>query len=151
MNHQQHLAKRGQGHMLWQDPFKNMDDLLRGFFVQPVEFDQAAAQNIKIDIHEKPDQYVIHAEVPGVKKENIDVAVEGGVVSISAETKHSEEKKDDDNKTLHRERFYGKMQRTLQLPHDIDESKAEAHYEDGVLILTLPKKAPDVQKKIAVK
>lgn len=150
MNHQ-HLAKRGHGQMLWRDPFKNMDDLLRGFFVQPVELDQALQQNIKIDVHEKADQYVINAEIPGVEKDHIDVSIEGGVISISAETKHSEEKKGDDNKVLHRERFYGKMQRILQLPHDIDEEKADARYENGVLVLTLPKKAPDVQKKLTIK
>ncbi len=146
-----YLTKHGQGHMLWRDPFKNMDDLLSGFFVQPVALDQALQQSIKIDVHEKPNQYVINAEIPGVSKENIDVSIEGSVISISAETKHSEEKKDENNKLLHRERFYGKMQRVLQLPHDIDEEKADARYENGVLVLILPKRAPDIQKKLAVK
>ncbi|MDR1529367.1 MAG: Hsp20/alpha crystallin family protein [Burkholderiales bacterium] len=145
-----HLTRRGGSPAVWNDPFKDMDDLLRGFFVQPVEFDQAAQQMIKVDVNEKSDQYLIRAEIPGAKKENIDVAIEGNVIIIGTEIQREEEEKEGD-KVLRRERFYGKMQRTLQLPHDIDEGKAEASYENGVLTLALPKKAPDVQKKLTIK
>jgi len=137
---------------LWDDPFKNMDDLFRGFFVRPVDFNAPAAlAPIRIDVSEKEGDYVVHAEVPGVKKEEIDVQIDGNVVSISAETKRQQEEKEGD-RVLRTERYYGKLQRSFSLPQDIDQARAVAACENGVLTLTLPKKVQEpTRKKLAVK
>jgi len=137
---------------LWGDPFKDMDDLFRGFFVRPVDFNAPAAlAPIKIDVSEKDNNYLVHAEIPGVKKEEIDVQIDGSVVSISAETKRQQEEKEGD-RVLRTERYYGKLQRSFSLPQDVDEARASAAYENGVLTLTLPKKTQEpTRKKLAIK
>lgn len=137
---------------LWDEPFKNMDDLFRGFFVRPVDFNAPAGLGqIKIDVSEKGNQYFVQAEIPGVQKEDIDVQIDGNLVLISAETRRLHEEKEGD-RVLRTERHYGKMQRSFTLPHDIDEAQAGAAYESGVLTLTLPKKTPEeTRKKLTVK
>lgn len=89
------------------DPF---DDLFRGFFVRPVAFNGAPAQtpSIKMDVKEQGDSYLVHAELPGVKKEDIHVVVEGNLVSISAEVKQEKEAKEGD-RLLRSERYFGKV------------------------------------------
>ncbi|MCL2309764.1 MAG: Hsp20/alpha crystallin family protein [Proteobacteria bacterium] len=137
---------------LWGDSFKDMDDLFRGFFIRPVDFNAPAGlAQIKIDVSEKGNDYLVHAEIPGAQKEEIDVQIDGNLVSISAETKRQHEEKEGD-RVLRTERYYGKLQRSFTLPHDIDEAHAVAAYENGVLVLTLPKKVPEeTRKKLTVK
>jgi HSP20 family protein len=84
-----------------------------------------------------------------VKKEDIHVSIEGNQVSISAETKLEKEEKKGE-KVLRSERYVGKVARSFTLAHDVDEAKSQAKYSDGVLELTLPKKAPNTAKKLAV-
>lgn len=133
------------------DPFGDVfDDLLKGFFVRPVGYEgQAAAGRIKIDVSEKDGAYVVHAEVPGVKKEDIQVKIDGDEVSISAEARGEKEVKENE-RVLHRERFYGKVARSFKLGVDIDESAASAKYADGVLELTLPKKAEAAGRQLTI-
>jgi HSP20 family protein len=133
-------------------PFDDsFDELLRGFFVRPMAFEGApqSAQAIRVDVRESEKDYVIHAEIPGVKKEDIQVNIEGNQVSISAETKAEKEEKKDE-KVLRSERYVGKVARSFTLAHDIDEAKAQAKYSDGVLELMLPKKAASSAKKLAI-
>jgi len=85
-----------------------------------------------------------------VKKEDIQISIDGNQVSISAEVKQEKEEKQG-NKLVRSERYYGKQFRSFTLAHDIDEAKAEAEYTDGVLKLTLPKKAGSESKKLAIK
>ena len=99
-----------------------------------------AGPEIKMDISEDDKAYHVKAEVPGVKKEDIQVAVDDDRVSITAEVKkETEERKGE--KVLRSERYYGMQSRSFTLMHDVDQSKAEAKYQDGILELTLPKKA----------
>ncbi len=127
-----------------------LDDLFRGFFVRPVEFEsQAEAPVVKIDVKEQEKGYLVHAEIPGVKKEDIHVTIEGNQVSISAEVKKEKEEKEGD-KVLRSERYYGKVYRSFSLGQDVDEATSVAKYNDGVLDLTLPKKATSSAKKLAV-
>jgi HSP20 family protein len=130
------------------DPF---DDLFRGFFVRPVEFNNTApaAPTIKMDVREEGENYLVHAELPGVRKEDIHVIVDGNQVSISAETKQEKEVKDGD-RILRSERYFGKVSRSFQLGQDLDDAKATAKFNDGVLELTLPKRTATANKRLAI-
>ena len=129
------------------DPF---DDFFRGFFVRPVDFGSPTdAPSIKMDVKEVGENFVVHAELPGVKKEDIHVAIEGPVVSISAERKSEKEVKEGE-RVLRTERYFGKVSRSFQLSQDIDDAKAGARFNDGVLELTLPKKAATAGRKLAI-
>jgi HSP20 family protein len=129
------------------DPF---DDIFRGFFVRPVEFGSPAeAPQIKMDVKEQGENYQVHAELPGIKKEDIHVHIDGAMVSISAERKQEKEVKEGE-RVLRTERYYGKVSRSFQLGQDIDESKATAKFTDGVLELTLPKKTATSARRLAI-
>lgn len=129
------------------DPF---DDFFRGFFVRPVEMGAPSeAPQLKMDVKENGQSYVVHAELPGIKKEDIHVAIDGGVVSITAERKQEKEVKEGE-RILRSERYYGKVSRSFQLGQDIDEAKAVAKFNDGVLELTLPKKAAAAAKRLTI-
>lgn len=133
------------------DPFNDMDDLFRGLFVRPMRFDLDVApqMNIKIDVTKTDDTYTVKAEMPGVKKEDIQVSIDGSQVTISGEVrKEKEEKKGEE--VIRSERYYGKVSRSFTLAHDIDESRANARYSDGVLQLTLPTKSKSAHKKLTV-
>jgi len=131
------------------DPFGELDDLFKGFFVRPVMFEGKPQMQIKMDLKEKDDAYVVHADIPGVKKEDIHVSIDGNQVSISAETRMEKEEKEGE-KVLRSERYVGKVARSFSLAHDVDEAKSQAKYADGVLELTLPKKAASQAKKLAI-
>lgn len=131
------------------DPFGDIDDLFKGFFVRPVLFEGQPQMEIKIDLKEDDKAYTVKADIPGVKKEDIHVSVEGNRVSISAETKMEKEEKEG-GKVLRSERYCGKVARSFTLTHDVDEANAKAKYSDGVLELTLPKKAVTPSKKLAI-
>lgn len=129
------------------DPF---DDLFRGFFVRPVDMgNQPQPPSIKMDVKEEADSYQVHAELPGVKKEDIHVTIDGGQVSITAEVKQEKEVKDGE-RVLRSERYFGKVARSFQLAQDIDDGKAVARFNDGVLELTLPKRAASASKRLAI-
>lgn len=130
------------------DPF---DDLFRGFFVRPVDINSAQAQSpsIKMDVKEEGDSYLVHAELPGVKKEDIHVVVDGNQVSISAETKQEKEVKEGD-RILRSERYFGKVSRSFLLEQDLDDTKATAKFNDGVLELTLPKRTASPNKRLNI-
>lgn len=127
-----------------------LDDFFRGFFVRPVEFGgQADAPVVKIDVKEQEKAYLVHAEIPGVKKEDIHVAIDGAVVSISAERVQEKDVREGE-RVLRTERYFGKVSRSFQLGQEIDESQAAAKYTDGVLELTLPKKAATQSKRLTI-
>lgn len=131
------------------DPF---DDLFRGFFVRPVDFNGTAptqTPSIKMDVQEQGDNYLVHAELPGVRKEDIHVVVEGNLVSISAEVKQEKETKEGD-RLLRSERYFGKVSRSFQLEQDLDDTKASAKFNDGVLELTLPKRTASPSKRLTI-
>lgn len=129
------------------------DDLLRGFFVRPVSFDgqmqQAAPAQIRVDVSEDEQAYTIRAEIPGVKKDDINISIDGDQVAISAEVKNEKEAREGE-RTLRSERHYGKVYRAFALGQPVDEDTAAAKYADGILELTLPKKAAAQAKRIAI-
>lgn len=124
-------------------------DLMKGFWVKPVAFPGDGELKMKLDVKEDDKAYTIHAEIPGVKKEDINVDVDGGQVSIRAEVKRESEKKDGE-KVLHSERYYGMVSRSMSLPSEVDPQGAKAEYKDGVLQLTLPKKAAKSTRRVTV-
>lgn len=130
------------------DPF---DDLFRGFFVRPVDFNGQPQQapSIKMDVREQGDAYLVHAELPGVKKEDIHVVVDGNQVSISAEVRQEKEVKEGE-RTLRSERYFGKVSRSFQLQQDLDDTRSVARFADGVLELTLPKRVASPSKRLAI-
>lgn len=129
------------------DPF---DDFFRGFFVRPVEMGKdIEAPNIRIDVREQEKAYIVHAEMPGIRKEDIHVSIDGPVVSISAERKEEKDVKEGE-RVLRTERYFGKVSRSFQLGQDIDDNAAAAKFTDGVLELTLPKKAATQSKRLTI-
>jgi HSP20 family protein len=132
------------------DPFGDLDNLFKGFFVRPMAFEGQTQMQIKMDVKENDKSYSIHADIPGVKKEDIHVTIDGNQVAISAEIKKQKEEKEGE-KVLRSERYYGKVARSFTLGHDVDESLADAKYADGVLELTLPKKVANTSKKLTIK
>jgi HSP20 family protein len=127
-----------------------LDDFFRGFFVRPVDFGaHADAPAVKVDVKEAPEAYTVHAELPGMKKEDIHVHIDGAVVSISAERKQEKEVKEGE-RVLRTERYFGKVSRSFQLGQEIDDGKAAAKFTDGVLELTLPKKAAPQATRLTI-
>jgi HSP20 family protein len=127
------------------DPFRSMDDIFREFSMLPSLRSAAALEpmnRIRMDISETDKSYEVKADIPGVKKDDIKVAVDRNQVTISAEVK---EEKDENQKNasgiVRSERYYGQMYRSFVLPQEVDDAAAEAKYENGVLQLTLPKKS----------
>lgn len=127
-----------------------LDDIFRGFFVRPVEMGSPMdAPSIKIDVKELEKAFVVHAEMPGIKKEDIHVTIDGPTVSISAERKQEKEVREDE-RVLRTERYFGSVSRSFQFGQDIDDGAATAKFTDGVLELTLPKKAATQSKRLAI-
>lgn len=115
-------------------------DVAPGFYIKPLHGDGLPAPSqIKVDVKETGDGYTVHAEIPGVPKEDIHVAIEGNVVTLRAEIKQ-QDSTNPDEKVLRSERYYGAVSRSFQLAMDIDQTQSKAKYDNGVLTLTLPKK-----------
>jgi HSP20 family protein len=127
-----------------QDPLAGFESLLGELF-RP----EAQAQPLRVDVRENADAYVVYAELPGVKKDQIEVEIEGNEVSIAARVGDKREPREGE-KWLRVERFQGRTARRFALPQDLDESRADARLTDGVLELTLPKKAPASGRKLAI-
>jgi len=136
---------------LFDDFFRDFPGLTPGYLVRPLQGGDTlpAPGQIRIDVKENDDAYTVHAELPGVSKDEINVSIDGNVVTLRAEVKQENEVKENE-KVLRSERFYGAVARSFQLPQDIDQSKAKAKYEQGVLMLTLPKKQASGSQRLAV-
>lgn len=133
-------------------PFDDtLDDLFRGFFVRPVSFEghPSGAGTFRVDVSENDKAYVLRADLPGVKKENINVTIDGDTVAVSAEVKVEKDVKNGE-RVLRSERYAGKLYRAFTLGQTMDEASATAKYADGVLELTLPKKAVVQAKRISI-
>ena len=126
------------------------DELFRGFFVRPVSFEgPATAAQFRVDVTENDKAYTVHAELPGVNKEDISITIDGENVAISAEVRKEKEAKNGE-RVLRTERYHGKVYRAFTLEQPVDEASAQAKYENGVLEVTLPKKAAAAAKRITV-
>jgi len=131
------------------DPFDPFDDVMRRLF-KPVRWEtEVQPLQIKVDVEENDKSYTVKAEIPGVKKEDINVQIDGNQVSISAEAKQEKDVKEN-GKVIRSERYYGSMYRSFALGQDVDSGAANARYADGILQLTLPKKPSAATKKLSV-
>ncbi|KAK4539102.1 hypothetical protein RGQ29_031974 [Quercus rubra] len=136
---------------------RDIDSLFDRFLSQYGDINSAVSRNSNItnsrlspaiDAHENDKEYVVVAEIPGLKKEELDISVNEGVLTISGERKRSSEFKD--GASLVRERQYGKFSRTIKMPTPISADKIKAGYENGVLEVKLPKAESQQKKKIAI-
>lgn len=136
------------------DPFgiEPVSELFQGLF-RPLRGAPAAdgsdLSSIKLDVTESPQAYLVKAELPGVDKKDIDVKVDGNTVSIHAKVERKTEQKEGE-RWIRRERYSGSFARTFSLASEFDDSAASAQYQDGVLSLNLPKKAPAAQKSVQI-
>ena len=132
------------------DPLANFEDMFRDLGTRPLWRElEATTPDMRIDVTENDKAYLVDAEVPGIDKNDIAISVEGNQVSISAEVKR-ESKKKDNEMDVYTERYYGKVFRSFSLPTEIESTKADAHYDNGILHLTLPKKHDGGARKITV-
>ena len=133
------------------DPFTDFDDLFKGFLVRPLRYDLEAPgqMNVKLDVTRTDDTYTVKAEMPGIKRDDISVSIDGSQVTIAGEVKKEKEEKKGEE-VIRSERYYGKVARSFTLPQEVDEAKAQAKYADGVLNLTLPVKSKAGSRKLTV-
>jgi len=135
-----------RGSSLFDDFFK---DFAPGFYIRPLHGDPLPSPSqIKVDVSESDQAYTVSAEVPGVRKEDIQVSIEGNVVTLRAEVKQSDQSSDE--KSLRSERYYGAVSRSFQLPAEIDQAQSKAKYDSGVLTLTLPKKQSQATQRLMI-
>lgn len=138
------LVTRGS---LFDDFFK---DIAPGFYVRPLHGEGVPSPSqIKVDVKETDGGYTVHAEVPGVPKEDIQVSIDGNVVSLRAEVRQHDQKTEGE-KVLRSERYFGSVARSFQLPVDVDAAQAKAKYDNGVLTLTLPKKQGGNAQRLSI-
>jgi HSP20 family protein len=133
------------------DPFGDagLDELFRGFF-RPVRVEgRGAPVSIKMDVAEDDKSYTVHAEIPGVSKDDIHVTIEGNQVTLGAEVKREKDVKDGE-RVLRSERYYGSVFRSFTLPVEVDEATSQAKYDKGVLELKLAKKPALAGKRLSV-
>lgn len=133
------------------DPLMDFDEMFDRFArtaLRPWQGWESAEPTIRMDVTEADKEYLVKAEIPGVKKDDIHVSIDGNMVSISAEVKH--EKETSEGRILRSERCFGKAMRSFRLDQDVMEDKAQAKYADGVLELKLPKKNGAPHKEIAI-
>jgi HSP20 family protein len=130
------------------EPLRNIDDLFRDFRMMPGWRGMEPEPRIRMDMSETDQAYMVKAEIPGAKKEDIKVSIDGNEVTISAEVQQKEET--NTGNMLRSERYYGQQYRSFSLPQDVDDEKAEARYQDGVLELTLPKKPGTGGKQLSI-
>lgn len=136
------------------DPFslEPVADLFQGFFrpMRNLAFSgETPLSDIKIDVSESDTGYTVKAELPGVDKKDIDVKIDGNLVSITAKAERSKETKEGE-RVIRRERYSGVISRSFSLESDIDEGASSAQYQDGVLSLTLQKKTGTPQKRLQI-
>jgi HSP20 family protein len=130
------------------DPVATFDDLFRGLGVRPVARDFEVAPEIRIDVTEDDKSYHVTAEIPGAEKKDLEISVDHNTVAIGAEIRREMHKKEE--KDVYTDRYFGKMFRSFVLPAELDSMHADAHYEGGVLKLTLPKKSNGGSRRIEI-
>jgi len=128
-------------------------DFGKGFWVKPLAFPEQTEVKMKIDVKEDDKTFTVKAEIPGVKKEDIQIDIDDDQISLRAEVRRENESEKDSKKgekVVYSERSYGMTSRSFTLPAAVDAKTAKAEYKDGVLNLTLPKKANGSGSRIAV-
>ncbi len=132
------------------EPFRNLDEIFNGFRLMPsISNMEIIEPRIKIDVMETEEAYIIKADAPGVEKEDILVSVDGNQITIEFDVK-TEKDETKEGKVVRSERYVGRQSRSFSLAKDVDESRSEAKYINGVLELILPKKADSSKKLLSI-
>jgi HSP20 family protein len=133
------------------DPLNDsFENTLRRFFAPAAFESDANALKMRVDVSENDKAYTVKADIPGVKKEDIHVRVDGNIVRIDAESRSETQTQGNGDKVLRSERHYGSISRSFSLAQDVDEGNVQAKYADGVLTLELPRKAPASARRIEI-
>ncbi len=123
------------------------DDFNDFWNVEPIVRTQAPSfRKMSTDVREVEDGYIIDMELPGIKKEDVTVELKEGYLTVSAESKR-ENKSENDGKFIRQERYCGKYERSFFVGDEIEQADVKAKYEDGILVLTVPKKQPKQPEK----
>jgi HSP20 family protein len=132
----------------WGDDF---DSLFENFLRPMGMVEEAVNEGLtpRLDVVEHDNEFVLQAEMPGIKKDDIEITLENGVLTISGESKSEKEVREGE-RVVRQERRYGKYVRSLRLGKEIDEKNVKANYKDGILELVLPKSEEVKPKKISV-
>ena len=117
---------------------RNEFDLFNDFFGGDDFFTRRESMMMKTDIKEKKDEYIIEMDLPGYEKENINLDLREGYLTISAKVE-KEEKNDEHEKYLHKERFYGQCSRSYYVGDNVKEEDVKASFKNGILSLKFPK------------
>ncbi len=129
------------------DPFETMFKR----FMAPIRMElESGSLDIRLDVAEMDGIYKVRADLPGVKKDDINVRIDGNIIQIDAEVKSDQALKASGVKLLRSERLQGAVSRAFSVAQDVDDLKASTKYEDGVLTLELPKKATSASRKISI-
>lgn len=140
---------QGPRRAAWNPLSEDIDTLFEGFF-RPLRRSQDLEPMVPaIDVTERENDYLVRADMPGVNKDNIEITLADGVLTITAEVKEEHEEKDGE-RLLRQERRCGKYTRSLQLGTQVDDKKVKANYKDGVLEIVLPKADEVKPKRIAI-
>lgn len=137
------------------EPFDLLDNLVRSTFrplSQRLRDDgwSDELRSIRMDVTETEQAYRVHAELPGIRKEDVNVSIDGNRVTLSAQSRKENVTRDEQERVLSSERFFGDLRRTIQLPEAIDDAQAEAKFSDGMLELTLPKKVGGSSRRLEI-
>ena len=151
------MAPLGTREVLAFDPFRNFEDRMKRFFGESFDpFKKVAEESWSLatwaptcDIYETDNEIVVKAELPEVKKEDVNVSIENNILTLRGERKLSEETKKGNYHRL--ERSYGEFSRSFSLPSFVDAGKVNAEFKDGMLRVTLPKREEAKPKQIEVK
>lgn len=125
----------------FRNPFAEMDNLARAFFKEPFFSDSAEIRPFRTDIRKTEEGFMLEAELPGFDKKDISVGIEGDVLTIKAQRQSASEDKDKKDNYVRIERSYGSFERSFDVS-GIDTESIGAKYENGVLILNMPRKEP---------
>jgi HSP20 family protein len=137
------------------EPLSMFDDFFNDFFARaglPLVHtaEMPSVSRARMDVIDQGDRFEVLVDLPGVRKEDINVTIEGARVAIAAETKRQEQVKDGE-RVLHSERFAASYARSFELPAEVTEEGAEASFENGVLKLGLPKRATVTSKRLPIR
>ena len=132
---------------------RNDFDLLDEMFGMDPFFEKRESKLMKTDIKEKGDKYIIDVDLPGYEKENIDLEIEDGYLKVTAKVNKDVDESDEDEKYIHKERYYGECSRSFYIGKNIKEEDIRAAFKNGILTLTIPKEEPkklEEKKKIQI-
>ncbi len=142
------IVRAPERHAVW-DVFNDLDNVFEGFLRPTRRNVEGGALVPAIDVSETDHEYLVKAELPGINKEDLEITIQDGVLTINAETRYENEHKEG-GRVIRQERRYGKFIRSMRLGNEVDKERVEADYKDGVLALRLPKAEAVKPKKIEV-